>query len=253
MTAARPEPKSNEIYKQLSPSLEAGRNLLDEDVLFKIMRDARDIPVQDQALSLEGLAWIVAGKYDKGISLCEEAIAIGPSSSANWVNYAAAVGYRGMNRLQKNILYRGIDTTDSPTILRHACNVALLWADYAALKDILKRIEKMQIVFPELERTKDMLTLLRENELEAINLSRLAELAIDVAESNNISLYASRIFPDEDGYFVYSFMIETEDENIIFDLNNILAKKIIKEGLYKLGSVAIFDPLEGDDSVSKSC
>lgn len=248
MTAARPEPKSNEIYNLLHPSLEAGRNLLDEAVLFRLIRDARDIAERDQSLSIEGLAWIVADKLEKGIELCEQAIRLGPSSSANWVNYAAAVGCRGKNTLQRDILYRGYKQVDNPSILRHACNVALLWADYDTLIDIMGKIDKLQIDFPELKYSRMQLNLLRENEDEAINLYRLAVLTINIAESKNIAIKASRIFPDGDGYLIYSFMVDTNDENLVFDLNNNLTKNIIREELSKFGSIAVFDPLEEDIS-----
>ncbi|QXA50748.1 hypothetical protein I6L58_06865 [Enterobacter cancerogenus] len=248
MPAASPKLITDQLFEKLSPSIEKGENLLGEFELFSIIRDAKKIPVEDESLAIQGLAWIVFGDLKKGCDLCEAAISINPSESALWGNYAIAVGQKGNHALQRNILKRSV-VIRNPSLLVFNFIVSSFWADYnemARVVGLFQRLgtveltEKQQGDYMSAEAIYNTLGKLPGNERE--DLSKMANLAMDIMMGHNLSAKNSGQYVAPDGMLSFNYDLFNVSPDFIVMLNDELATKIVEHELHNAKAIVLFTP-----------
>lgn len=238
----QPQLKTGEIYKKILASINAGDLLIPETELYQLLREARQIPLKAESLSIQGLLYIIWGKIDEGIRLNEEAINEDPYTPAIWLNYALAIGRRCKYKKQREILQRAIKY-ESPLSIKAALTNALQWPNAELVVLSMTLIEKLKIKITGIDYNDAMRMLIMiedDNEL-AIAMSRVVECAMEVAEQNNIKYKSTYIdqFMDEDPCFICRIGEATAEE--ISDLNESLAISIVRNGLAGSPALAMFE------------
>lgn len=232
--------KSNEIYFKIIASIKAGKLLLPETDLCRLLKEARDIPLEHESLSIQGLIYIVWGKIDEGISLCEKSISLDPFSPASWINYALAIGQKGFYQKQMDILRRSIEF-ESPISLKITLDMALFWADIPLIINSLSLIKKLNVETKDEERALSMASLYVHDENLAKDITNLARCVMEIADELKLKKNYSYVDHDMDGNYCFVYQVDGATPNELVRLNNILAQKIVDKGLAGSDAIAIFE------------
>ncbi|KLV69669.1 MULTISPECIES: hypothetical protein [Citrobacter freundii complex] len=248
MAATSPQLITDQLFEKLSPSIEKGENLIGEFELFSIIRDAKKIPVEDESLAIQGLAWIVFGDMPKGCDLCEAAISINPSEGALWGNYAVAVGQKGNHALQRDILKRSV-VIRNPSLLVFDFIVSSFWADYSEMSRVRNLFKSLDSVELTEKQEGDYMnaetiynTLDRFPDDERNSLSRMANIAMEIMISHNLKAKNSGQYVAPDGMLSFNYDVFNTSADFIVKLNDELATKIVEHGLYNAKSIVLFTP-----------
>ncbi|MDE8755683.1 hypothetical protein PZA22_14460 [Pectobacterium polaris] len=239
MSAPRPLPKTNELLKELFPSIDAGINFLDEFTLRRIIREAQKLPDADQACCVEGLARMVSGDTDRGIELCEKAIAINPYEMANWANYLRLLHSLFLYNKENEAIHR-ISEYASGDMLLKVIRYSVIWYRLDLLKIALKKGEEMGLSADD-KNAQSIISLVDRYPDDMADIEKLAMLVMEVAEEEKISSSSSIVTEDMHGYLAYGFRVKTGDPGHLYNLNDKLADKIIASGLAVVDSVAFFE------------
>ncbi|TKU47852.1 hypothetical protein FDW94_07190 [Citrobacter sp. wls757] len=248
MSSASPEPITDKLFERLFPSLEQGMNLLGEFEVFSIIRDAKKIPVEDESLTIQGMGWIVLGDIEKGSELCERALSINSSESAIWINYAVAIGQKGLYAKQREILKRGAGVL-LPSLMIFDFITSSFWADYEEMyrvKDLFKSLgdielsDKQKGDFMGAEVIYD--TLGKMPTLERSKLSEMASLAMQVLENNCVKARNCGQYVAPDGMLSFNYDVSRASSDLIIKLNDELASKIVENNLFDAESIVLFTP-----------
>ncbi|MGO2336783.1 hypothetical protein [Providencia sp.] len=236
----QPQTKSNEIYLKIEPSIKSGQLLLPETDLYRLLREARSIPIEYESLSIQGLIYIVWGKLEDGISLCERSLLLDPYSPASWINYALAMGQKGYHQKQLDILRRSIEF-ESPISLKLALDMALFWADIPLVINSLSLIKKLNIETKDEERALSMASLYARDENIAKDITNLARCVMEIADELKLKKCHSYLDNDMDSNYCFVYQVDDASPNELVALNNLLAQKIVDKGLAGSDAIAIFE------------
>lgn len=248
MPAASPELITDSLFEKLSPSLEKGENLLGEFELFGIIRDAKKIPVEDESLAIQGLAWIILGDMEKGIELSEASLALNPTQSAQWGNYAIAASQKAYHALQRDILKRSVQIRN-PSLMVFDFIVASFWADYKEMqrvKSLFKSLDEIELTdkqkgdYMNADAIYNTLSRLPEHDRE--QLSQMADLAMEIMTNRKIRARNSGQYVAPDGLLSFSYEIFDAAADYIVDLNDDLATMIVEKKLHDAKSIVLFTP-----------
>ena len=248
MPSASPQLITDQLFEKLSPSIESGENFLGEFEIFSIIREAKKIPIEDESCSIQGLAWIVLGDIQKGCDLCEAAISINPYESALWGNYAIAVGQKGMHALQRDILKRSVDIRN-PALMTFDFIISSFWADYEEMSRVKNMFKSLGNIELSEKHKGDYMsaeaiynTLGKLSELERENLSKMANLAMDIMSNHQLKAKNSGQYVAPDGMLSFNYDVFSVPASFIIMLNDELANKIVEHDLYNAESIVMFTP-----------
>ncbi|PWC10652.1 hypothetical protein B4923_16150 [Brenneria roseae subsp. americana] len=239
MSAPIPQPKTNELLAELFPSINAGNNLIDEFTLKRIIREAKKLPNDDQALHVEGLARIISGEVEHGITLCEKAISINPHESVNWSNYLRLLQALFLYNKEFSVISRVPDYSDG-WLLSELVSYSVMWCKLDLINVSIDKVKEMRIEL----NNKDaeyIISLAERYPDDMAYIEKLAGLVMDIAEEEKIPTSSSMVTEDMYGYLAYGFRVKTDDPNYLFYLNDKLADRIIDAGLGRVDSVALFE------------
>ena len=239
-----PKPKTDELMKNLIPSIDAGENLLLDIDLRRIINEARELPDYYQGIAIEGLALIVKGDLQKGIEFCDEAIRLSPYDLPVWTNYAVAIEKRFLYKKYMEVMHRSFQYK-IPDMLLFLASAAAFWADIDTLNKVIPLMESMKIEEHDvLSRILPLSEKLNNYGSTAADISKMALFIMDIAEDNKLPIISNLIDDDGDGLVGYGFMVKTDDPKVIIRLNDILREKIIEHGLETSNCIGFFDPIE---------
>ncbi|AIU88336.1 hypothetical protein [Pectobacterium odoriferum] len=239
MSAPRPLPKTNELLRELFPSIEAGVNFLDEFTLRRIIREAQKLPDADQAYCVEGLARMISGDTDRGIELCEKAISINPYEKANWANYLRLL--RSLFIYSKElVVMRGVLEYLDSEMLSKLITYSVIWCNLDLLRSAINKAKEMGVEVDN-KNAESIISLQERFPSDMADIEKLAGLVMEIAEEEKILSSHSTVTEDVHGYLAYGFRVNTDDPNYLFSLNDRLADMIIDAGLATVDSVAFFE------------
>lgn len=239
MSALRPQPKTNELLADLFPSINSGKNLLDEFTLKRIIREAKKLPNADQALHVEGLARIVSGDMAQGFELCEKAIAINPYESVNWSNYLRLLQMLSLYNKELSIISRVVDYSNG-WLLPELITYSVMWCKLDLIKASINKSKEMRVESDNKD-ARYIISLVERYPDDMADIEKFAGLVMDIAEEEKIPTSSSMVTEDMYGYLAYGFRVKTNDPKYLFYLNDKLADRIIEAGLGRVDSVALFE------------
>lgn len=248
MSSASPKLITDQLFGRLFPSLEKGENLLGEFEVFSIIRDAKKIPVEDESLTIQGMGWIVLGDVEKGSKLCEQALSLNSSESAIWINYAVALGQKGLYTKQRDVLKRGASVL-LPSLMLFDFITSSFWADYEEMKRVKSLFKSLDDIELSDKQKGDYMsaeviyeTLETLSASERSKLSDMAALAMLVLEHNSVKARSCGQYVAPDGMLSFNYDITDVSSDLIVKLNDELASKIVENDLFDAESIVLFTP-----------
>lgn len=248
MPSASPKLITDQLFERLFPSLEKGENLLGEFEVFSIIRDAKKIPVEDESLTIQGMGWIVLGDIEKGSELCERALSINSSESAIWINYAVALGQKGLYTKQRKVLERGASEL-LPSVMIFDFITSSFWADYEEMKRVKSLFKSLDNIELSDKQKGDYMgaeviyeTLEKLSMSERNKLSGMAALAMLVLEHNDVRARNCGQYVAPDGMLSFNYDVTGATSDLIVKLNDELASKIVENNLFDSESIVLFTP-----------
>ncbi len=238
--------KSKELMGLLEPSLTEGKNLLSEIELYKIIHEARKIPERYQGLSIAGLAWLVLGETEKGCSVCEQGLSIVPDESVSFCNYTIALRNFGLHARQYTII-QGASGSCNPAILAEVATISAFWLDIDLLEKVMPMLTAMEVPRSEdMAKWYDTLDYLHTHSGYALDLKKIGQLMLNVSDKYRVRLAGAHAFYVMSEFYTLSVEVNTDDPELLSQMNNDLADEIIVAGLADSECIGCFEAGSSD-------
>lgn len=237
-------PITNNLVEKLYSSITSGELKLSEHELRGVIRDAKKLPYQHQAFSIEGLCLILKGDFEAGCVLCEKAITLAPLEPASWLNFVVLLNNLAKFQRVIDVLKRAVRFRDFD-IARQCIVNAGFWLDYDLLKEAYMVISQFENELPtDVKSAVKTYYFLREDETLAASLQRTARIVMSIAEQEGLKGTSSYVEKDGDGTIAFNFRIKTEDANFLSHLNDRIVTEMVQAGLESSNCLAFFEAEE---------
>lgn len=244
----------------LLPSMSGKSCYLNDIELMGIIRQARELSDAGHRYLLEGLTWLIKGDIDKGVDMCEKAIAHNDRELVPWTNYAVVLSSKCHFKMAMNVISRSVEKR-MPLMLLHAFHYASRWADYRLMALVLPLIEETKVhesitgvLKDAWEKSLNTYDQLLDMGISAADeMSRMASAVMEIAEEEKLPLVSTRTTNDGDGNYAYIYGVDTLDPIWINHLDNMLFDRLILKGIKSRHCIAFFESVaeEAEDDASK--
>ena len=238
---AAPKLKTNDIIRDLKPSLEAGRLLMSDFEKQTMLRQVRSIPSRYQSLALEGMIHFLDGKNRLGTESLERSLELCPSDDVTWTNYAAILNQKGLYTQAEGLFQRAI-LQCVPRMFEQALLFGAFWGDMEMMTKALTMIEKYdcEITFGEsaLNTFKNMKNF---DEKLRQDIKNAASVVRNIAEE--FGLVCTRSHVEDDGFGELAFTCEicVDDVDTLMNLNSRVIEDMVSQGYESSRCVAYFE------------
>lgn len=242
---AAPKLKTNDIIRDLKPSLEAGRLLMSDFEKQVMLRQVRSIPSSYQALALEGMIHFLDGKTRLGTESLERSLELCPNDYVTWTNYSAVLAQKGLYTQLDSLMNRAISQSVTQ-MFSQALAFGAFWGDMDMMSRSLEVIKKSGIDISSddnaLSTFKNISGL--DSELQE-EIKNAAIILRNIAEEFGLSCIRSHI--ENDGYGEMSFTCEVsiEDIELLININNKVINDMVEKG-YETGRCVAYFESVGD-------
>jgi tetratricopeptide (TPR) repeat protein len=238
---AVPKTKSNDLIQTLYPSLCTGELLISEVELYGVMRDAKKLPIDYQAYSIEGLCLMLKGKFDEGCDLCERAIMLAPENTTTWINYAILLNNLDKPQKMNSLLHRAVRIRDFE-ILKQCIVHAAFWVDYELLKEAKMISQSDERLTDDIKSAIKTYDVLSQDESLALDLQKTAKIVMAIAEDEKLRASSSFVEDDGEGTVSYNLCVKVDSGSELSRLNDRIIKEMVAAGLEMTNCVAFFEP-----------
>lgn len=241
---AAPKLKTNDIIRDLRPSIEAGRLLMSDFEKQSMLRQVRSIPSRYQALALEGMIHFLDGKTRLGTESLERSLELCPSDYVTWTNYSAILAQKSLYTQLEDLMNRAISQSVTQ-MFEQALAFGAFWGDMDMMNRALGMMEKYSCDITYGDSA--LATFNNINSLDEGLRTEIQNVAIvvrNVAEEFGLSCIRSHI--ESDGFGEISFTCEVimEDVDILMDINNRVIDNMVAKGYETGRCVAYFESVE---------
>ncbi|MGS3503290.1 tetratricopeptide repeat protein [Citrobacter koseri] len=242
---AAPKLKTNDIIRDLRPSLEAGRLLISDFEKQTMLRQVRSIPARYQALALEGMIHFLDGKTRLGTEALDRSLELCPGDSVTWTNYSAVLAKKGLYT-QLEVLMNRVISQSVTQMFEQALAFGAFWGDMDMMNRALEVIGKYGC-----DLSHDNGALDTFNEFSKLDeslreeIKNAASVVRSVAEEFGLACLRSHI--ESDGYDEMSFTCEVniEDVDLLVNINSRVIDGMVAKG-YETGRCVAYFESAGD-------
>lgn len=247
MANLNPQLITNKLLEKLIPSIESGEDLIGDFGLRVIKRDAGKIPDFYQSQYIIGLAEIVGENFTKAIEIHNGLVRMNPYHDGLWINFSIALGEKSQLSLAKKIALESIPYV-GPLGLHHALVIAGHWADLDMMTMVVDKgifDENVLLSLSDKHRRdimgcKLVINELLKDEVESSYLSKMATLAMQIAEARGLPHRESSVITDAEGMLVFSYHLTPDYAEMLWELNDELASLIVDNQIFSCNSIATF-------------
>ncbi|AFR03297.1 hypothetical protein [Pectobacterium carotovorum] len=236
----QPQLETDILLDQLVPSMMSPKQLISDIELMGIIRKARKIPDRHEGLLVEGLAKLIKGQFEEGVSLCERSIALNTSDHVSWLNFGVTVACRGHHSLQNDLLWRAMSHGVTEAYIK-ALSIGAFWLDIEMFEKAFSYLEKTGLLETSLsdeQRREVMFMRGLGQKLEFI--SPFAKLAMEIAENERLNVINSYVSGDNEDGYCYALIVDEQDPDKLLELNNLAVEMIIKREMQHVDCVTVF-------------